>query len=229
MSKFNNYDNPYTYPKEEWYIFNDVTYLCDILADKADYPIDALDEFYNRYAEATDAKSMKIELYTFLLDLGIENPAEFDSPSNGLADIIADTPPENMPKVMYLLVHPDDKDVPSSFNAFTYPDYFPAAVQENEVDYQAQEVYSGVLKKALDVRNNKLDARTFNRGLSPEQVVALATNKLDLSKPQEVVEETVALPDETTTSKIESLKESKKDKILTKPKINLNDLLNKDE
>jgi hypothetical protein len=229
MSKFNNYDNPYKYPQEEWYIFNDVTYLCDILADKANYPIDALDEFYSRYAEATDAKSMKIELYTFLLDLGIENPAEFDSPSNGLADIIADTPPENMPKVMYLLVHPDEKDVPSSFNAFTYPDYFPAAVQENEVDYQAQEVYSGVLKKALDVRNNKLDARTFNRGLSPEQVVALATNKLDLSKPQEVVEETVALPDETTTSKIESLKENKKEKILTKPKINLNDLLNKDE
>jgi hypothetical protein len=228
MSKFNNYDNPYKYPEEEWYIFNDVTYLCDILADQANYPIEALDEFYNLYAEATDAKSMKIELYSFLLELGIENPSEFDSPANGIADLIDSTPAENMPKVMYLLVHPDEKDVPSSFNAFTFPEYFPAIAQESEVDYQAQEVYSGVLKKALDVRNNKLDARTFNRGLSPEQVVALATNKLDLSKPQEVIEEQVALPEESTTSKIENLREIKKEKILTKPKINLNDLLNKD-
>jgi hypothetical protein len=229
MSKFNNYDNPYKYPQEEWYIFNDVTYLCDILADKANYPIESLDAFYNQYAEATDSKSMKIELYSFLLELGIENPAEFDSPANGIADFIDNTPPENMPKVMYLLVHPDEKDVPSSFNAFTFPEYFPEVV-DTEQTYQSQEVYSDVLKKALDVRNNKLDARTFNRGLSPEQVVALATNKLDMSKPAEVqAEEVVELPDETTSSKVESLKGIKNDKLVNKPQYNLNDLLNKEE
>jgi hypothetical protein len=229
MSKFNNYDNPFKYPQEEWYIFNDVTYLCDILADKANYPIEELDNFYNRYAEATESKGMKIELYSFLLELGIENPTELDSPANDIADFIADTPPENMPKVMYLLVHPDEKDVPTTFNAFTFPEYFPEVV-DTEQTYQSQEMYSDVLKKALDVRNNKLDARTFNRGLSPEQVVALATNKLDMSKPAEAApEEVVELPEETTSSKVESLKGIKNDKLVNKPQYNLNDLLNKDE
>jgi hypothetical protein len=229
MSKFNNYDNPYTYPQSEWYIFNDVTYLCDILADRADFPIEELDAFYNQYAEATDAKSMKIELYSFLLSIGVENPAKFDSPANGIADLIDNTPSENLPKVMYLLVHPDEKDVPSSFNAFTFPEYFPEVV-DTEQTYQSQEVYSDVLKKALDVRNNKLDARTFNRGLSPEQVVALATNKLDMSKPFEPIqEEVVELSEETTTSKVENLKGIKNYKMVNKPQYNLNDLLNKDE
>ncbi len=228
MSKFNNYENPYKYPQEEWYTFNDITYLCDILADKANYPIEALDEFYNAYAEATDTKGMKIELYSFLLELGIENPAQFDSPSNGIADFISDTPPENMPKVMYLLVHPDQKDVPSTFNAFTFPEYFPEAV-DTEQSYQSQEMYTDVLKKALDSRNNKLDARTFNKGLSPEQIVALATNKLDMSRPQAAVEEEVVeLQQPTTSTKVDNLKEIKNDKLVNKPQYNLNDLLNKE-
>ena len=229
MSKFNNYDNPYQYPQQEWYTFNDVTYLCDILADRADYPIDALDEFYNRFADAKDLKSMKVELYAFLLEIGVENPAEFDSPANTIADFIDGTPDENRPKVMYLLVHPDEKDVPSSFNAFTFPEFFPAVEEEGTQSYESQEIYSGVLKKALDGRNNKLDARTFNRGLSPDQVVALATNKLDLSKPAEVQEEVIALPESTTEDKIENLREIKNDKMVNKPQYNLNDLLNKNE
>jgi hypothetical protein len=227
MSKYNNYDNPYKYPQEEWYIFNDVTYLCDILADNAQFPESELDEFYNEYAKATDPKGMKITLYAFLLSLGLENPVQFDSPSNGIADIIDSTESENLPKVMYLLVHPDEKAVPSSFNAFTYPDYFPDVV-ETERDYESQDIYSGVLKKALDARNNKLDARTFNKGLTPEQVVALATNQFnsDNNSNVEIVEQSEQL---TTSSKLNNLKEIKNETVTNKDEYNLNNLLDKNE
>jgi hypothetical protein len=226
MSKYNNYDNPYKYPQEEWYIFNDVTYLCDILADNAQFPEAELDEFYNEYAKATDAKEMKITLYAFLLTLGLENPAQFDSPSNGIADIIDSTEPENLPTVMYLLVHPDEKVVPSSFNAFTFPDYFPDVV-ETDQDYESQDIYSGVLKKALDARNNKLDARTFNKGLTPEQVVALATNQFNFDNNSEVAEQQPQQP--TTSSKLNNLKEIKNETVTNKEEYNLNNLLDKNE
>jgi hypothetical protein len=188
MSKYKTLENPYKYPQEDWYLFNNIIYLCDILIDQSDFPEEVINDFYEEYKAGKNIQQKQVALYGFLLYLGLENPTEYDAPANGLADLLSELPEENIPKVMYLINNPDAQEMPKTFNAFTHPELFPTA-QETESSYISQDTYNEVLKKALDSRNNTLDARKFNKGLTAEQIVALANNKLDLSTKPNIEED----------------------------------------
>lgn len=172
-------NNPHEYPEIAWYNFNNMMYLCDILTKDAGIEEEVLEEFVTEFEEAQSDEEQLTVIYTILTYLGVEEVGDFDCPLNNITDTIAETSSQDIPKVYYLLTNPQEKDVPANFNALTYPDYFLMAPEED--DQISRDVYSAVLKKSLDSRSNKLDARKFNTGLTPEQIAAIADNNLDLS------------------------------------------------
>jgi hypothetical protein len=256
MSKYTQLVNKFEYPQLDWYLYNDMIYFMDLL-NEAGYEETYLDEMLSEFNEITDYRGRSEYLFTELLNLGIEEPEAFGAPINSIADLLNQVDDENFPKVLYLVTNPDQAIVPNDFNAFAYPEYFEYS-SEVEEDYTARDTYNEVLKKALDVRNNNLDARKFNSSLSTEQVVALATNKLKVmsteeekivdqleldmrgtNKPSEDVpveaadmaaaQELTGMITATSPSKLNTLIESKKRVVTQKPQFNLDDLLKKDE
>jgi hypothetical protein len=254
MTKFAQKDNKYKYPELDWYLYNDMTYFLDLLGE-AGYEESYLSEMLDEFDSNADYRSRSEYLFTELLNLGIKEPEAFGAPINSIADLLNEVPDENFPKVLYLVTNPDQANVPKDFNALTYPEYFEYS-SEVEEDYTARDTYNEVLKKALDVRNNNLDARKFNSSLSTEQVVALATNKLkvmnadqekmvdqlelDLTRPIGPADEVpvevadVEAAQELTNmspqapNKLDNLIESKKRIVTQKPQFNLDDLLKKE-
>ncbi len=251
-NQYQNLENPFKYPELDWYTTNDMYYFLDLLT-QAGFGKEYLDFLLMGYNDCTSNRERDEYLYAQLIELGVDNVDEFGAPINAIADLLNQVEDENFPKVLYLVTNPDQAQIPTDFNAFNYPDYFKYSSQEEE-DYSSREVYNEVLKKALDVRNNNLDARKFNTSLTTEQVVALATNKLkvmnteqenmvdklenDLNfSPNSIINSPVSNSDieaaqELTSlspSKLDNLLESKKKVITQKPQYNLNDLLNKEE
>jgi hypothetical protein len=253
-NKYQNLANPFKYPELDWYTTNDFYYFLDLLTE-AGLGEDYLSYLAFDYNECKSTRERDEYLYTQLLELGIDNVDDFGSPINAIADLLNEVPDENFPKVLYLVTNPDQANVPKDFNALTYPEYFEYS-SEVEEDYTARDTYNEVLKKALDVRNNNLDARKFNSSLSTEQVVALATNKLkvmnadqekmvdqlelDLTRPVGPADDVpvevadVEAAQELTnmspqaSNKLDNLIESKKRIVTQKPQFNLDDLLKKE-
>jgi hypothetical protein len=254
MSKFFNIENKFKYPDLEWYSFNDITYYLQLM-EEAGFEESYLDMVLEDYLSNKSYREKEEFVFEQLINLGIKNPDEFGSPMNSIADLLNEVPDENFPKVLYLVTNPDQANVPKDFNALTYPEYFEYS-SEVEEDYTARDTYNEVLKKALDVRNNNLDARKFNSSLSTEQVVALATNKLkvmnadqekmvdqlelDLTRPVGPADDVpvevadVEAAQELTnmspqaSNKLDNLIESKKRIVTQKPQFNLDDLLKKE-
>jgi hypothetical protein len=177
-----NIPNPYSFPDQDWYTHNNFTYVCDMVIEEADFPVEPLDEQYALLLAAPNTEERLVILDSLLLYLGVAEPESFNSPVNVNADIIQNSKIEDLPKILFLLDNPDVKSLPVSFNALTHPEYFKYLGTQEE-DYQSRDVYNDVLKRSLDVRNNRLDARKFNTGMTSDQIVALASNKLDLTVP----------------------------------------------
>ena len=178
MTNYMQKNNPHQYPEVSWYNFNNMMYLCESLTKESGVTEEALEEFLSEFEQAKTDEEQLTVIYTILTYLGVEDLGNFDCPLNNITEIIAETSTENMPKVYYLLTNPDQKDIPTGFNAMTYPEYFLLAPEED--DQVSRDIYSSVLKKSLDVRSNRLDARKFNVGLTPDQIAAIADSNLDL-------------------------------------------------
>jgi hypothetical protein len=238
MTKYLEMQNPYNYPQMDWYLHNNITYLCHILNQEANFPIELTDAFYSVYKSGETTAERELRIFEILLEIGINKPEKLDAPANGFADILDSVPLENMGKTAYLLLNPNDQDVPANFNAFNYPEFFPSAVTEDATEYQSMDTYNEVLKKALDSRNNSLDARKFNQGLTADEIVNLANQNLaksyieeseilpieEESQTQETTE-VLELRENNTTTKINTLLESKNRIVTQKPMFNVNDLL----
>jgi hypothetical protein len=180
MSKYLELQNKYEFPSQDWYTFNDMMYICNLIVDEAEFPVEVTDDLMSQFMAAPTEQDRTVIFDSLMYYLGSEDPSYFQCPQNVFADIIKNTTMEDLPKVMYLLDNPDKKAVPSTFNALTHPDYFKYNATQEE-DYSSREIYNDVLKRSLDVRNNNLDARKFNTGMTPEQIVAMANNKMDLT------------------------------------------------
>jgi hypothetical protein len=180
MSKYLELQNKYEFPSQDWYTFNDMVYICNLIVEEAEFPIEVTDDIMSQFMAAETEQDRVVIFDSLMYYLGSEDPSYFQCPQNVFADIIKNSSMEDLPKVMYLLDNPDKTKVPESFNALTHPNYFKYNATAEE-DYSSREIYNDVLKRALDVRNNNLDARKFNTGMTPEQIVAMANNKLDLT------------------------------------------------
>lgn len=228
--------NKYEYPELEWYLHNDFGHYLNLL-EKAEIPENyrkLAQTMFDSQANYEDRKEFFMaELYM----MKVEEPLLFSAPENALVDLLMNASAENYPKILYLIDNPEEMAIPASFNPITHPEYFEDAI-DDEDDYQSRDTYNDVLKKAMDVRNNKLDARRINAALSTEQIVALATNKLTISNEElklpavEADVEAKEIPDIITpqvppaiSAKFNSLMESKKQVVTQKPSFNLDDLL----
>ncbi|MGL4758723.1 MAG: hypothetical protein ACRCXZ_05280 [Patescibacteria group bacterium] len=235
---FKNYikTNPYEILTLDWEVYNDFYYYLTLL-EETGVPVEYLDFVNEVFLIQGEYKDRKQILVEELITMEIDNPWEFSAPENVKIKLISDASDEDLPKLLYFLDNPDKKTLPESFNPITHPEYF-IHIDEDEEVYSSNEKYNDLLKKALDGRNNTLDARKINSALTTEQIVSLATNKLEVINSSNESAQSESIAENSTTEnppKLDSVTDEKLNNLLKsknnttqatqKPQFNLDDLL----
>jgi hypothetical protein len=166
-------NTPYEFKSESWFQLNDYLYLLELLADEGVIDSDFYEQELGYYLTIIDPSDRLDFALALLRQFSPEETVLPLSPVNFLVKTLDTMNLEDIPAYLYFLDN-DVEDLPKDFNALTYPDYFKFNNVNNEESVVNRQAYNDILKKTLDARNNNLDARKINTGMSVEDVATIA-------------------------------------------------------